>query len=132
MTKPTVVKLFVGGIVAVIAGVLVALLAVWGAFASGVFQMNGEDVVGVNVSPLATLMLGLAVGGVVAIVGGGIAGLVSWIGALLNTADLDSKGWFLVLLLLGIFNFGFIAMIVYVLAGPDGTTQRRMAVSTPA
>ena len=43
-------------------------------------------------------------------------------GALLNTSQLDSKTWFLVLLLLGIFNFGLFAMIAYVLAGPDGTS----------
>ena len=50
-----------------------------------------------------------------------IGGLVSWIGALLNTSQLDSKTWFLALLLLGIFNFGFFAMIAYVIVGPDGT-----------
>ena len=53
-----------------------------------------------------------------------IGGLVSWIGALLNTAQLESKTWFLVLLLLGIFSFGLVAMIAYVVAGPDGTGGR--------
>ena len=47
---------------------------------------------------------------------------MSWIGALLNTAQLESKAWFVALLLLGIFNFGFFAMIAYLIAGPDGTT----------
>ncbi len=36
--------------------------------------------------------------------GGLISGLVSWIGALLNTRQLESKTWSAVLLLLGIFN----------------------------
>ena len=53
-----------------------------------------------------------------------IGGLVSWIGALLNTWQLESKTWFAVLLLLGIFNFGFFAMIAYVIAGPDGRLRR--------
>jgi hypothetical protein len=49
-----------------------------------------------------------------------IAGLVAWIGALLNTWQLESRTWFAVLLLTGIFNFGFLAMVAYVIAGPDG------------
>ena len=57
--------------------------------------------------------------------GGAIGGLVSWIGALLNTWRLESKTWFAVLLLLGIFNLGFFAMIAYLIAGPDGTARPR-------
>ena len=61
--------------------------------------------------------------GALAFSGGLIGGLISWIGALLNTAQLESKTWFLGLLLLGIFNFGFFAMIAYLIAGPDGTAS---------
>ena len=59
---------------------------------------------------------------------------MSWIGALLNTSQLESKTWFAVLLLTGIFNFGFIAMLAYVIAGPDGSapTSRPVAPSTAA
>ena len=49
-----------------------------------------------------------------------ITGFVAWIGAVLNTWQLESKAWFVALVLTGIFNFGFIAMIAYVIAGPDG------------
>jgi hypothetical protein len=121
MTKTTVTKLFVGSIVAAGAGAILLIIAVSLAFANDLFIMNGPDVVGVQGSPLALALFGLGLAGAVAIVGGMIGGLVSWIGALLNTAQLDSKAWFLGLLLLGIFNFGFFAMIAYVLAGPDGT-----------
>jgi hypothetical protein len=55
---------------------------------------------------------------------GSIAGLVAWIGALINTAQLDDKAWFVVLLVLGLLSFGFVAMIAYVIAGPDGTVVR--------
>jgi len=123
MSKATVSKLFIGGALAVIAGAIVAVAAVWVAIANGVFVMNGPDIAGIQGNPLAWSLLGLGLVGGLAIVGGLIAGLVSWIGALLNTAQLDSKAWFLALLLLGIFNFGFFAMIAYVLAGPDGTTS---------
>jgi hypothetical protein len=122
MTKTTVTKLFVGSIVAAGAGAILLIIAVGLALANDLFIMNGPDVVGVQGSPLALALFGLGLAGAVAIVGGMIGGLVSWIGALLNTAQLDSKAWFLGLLLLGIFNFGFFAMIAYLLAGPDGTT----------
>jgi hypothetical protein len=123
MSKATVTKLFLGGALAVIAGSIVGVAAVWIAIANDVFVMNGPDIVGIQGSPLAWSMLGFGLVGALAIVGGLIAGFVSWIGALLNTSQLESKTWFLVLLLLGIFNFGFFAMIAYVIAGPDGTTS---------
>ena len=66
----------------------------------------------------------MGVFGAIALVGGGVAQLVAWIGALISTAQLEDKTWFLILLLLGIFGLGFIPMLVYVVAGPD-TRQRR-------
>lgn len=121
MTKATITRLFVGSIIAVGAGAIVTIAAVWLAIANGVFEMSGPDVVGIRASALAWALLGLGIAGGLTLMGGIVGGLVSWIGALLNTAQLDSKAWFLGLLLLGIFNFGFVAMIAYVIAGPDGT-----------
>ena len=123
MSKNTVTKLFVGGALAVIAGTILAIAAVWIAIANDVFVMNGNQIVGLRGSGVAASMLGLAVVGGLAIAGGLIAGLVSWIGALLNTWQREGKGWFVGLLLLGIFNFGFFAMIAYVIAGPDGSAE---------
>jgi hypothetical protein len=122
MSKATVTRLFVGSAVAVGAGALLAVIAVWLAIANGVFVMSGADVVGLQGGALSWILIGLVIVGGLAMMGGLIGGLVSWIGALLNTSQLESKTWFLVLLLLGIFNFGFIAMIAYVVAGPDGST----------
>ena len=126
MFKATVTKLFIGSLIAVGAGAILASIAVGLAIANGVFVMSGPDVVGVNGGPLAFGLLGLAAVGGLVMAGGLIGGLVSWIGALLNTAQLESKTWFLFLLLLGIFNLGFFAMIAYVIAGPDGK-----ALTTP-
>lgn len=53
--------------------------------------------------------------------GGFIGGMVSWIGALLNTSQLTDKTWFVILLVLGLLSFGLVAMIAYVIGGPDGT-----------
>jgi H+/Cl- antiporter ClcA len=119
MSKPTVTRLFIGGVIAVVAGAILAFAAVWAAYTGGVFEMSGPDVVGINSNPAAWTFIGLAILAAVAIIAGFIAGLVSWIGALLNTADLVDKTWFILLLVLGLLSFGFIAMIAYVIAGPD-------------
>ena len=120
MSKVTVTRLFIASLIAAGAGLVFTIGAVWLAIANNVFVMNGPDVVGIQGSGLAWTLLGFALLGVVAIVGGVITGLISWIGALLNTWQVESKAWFIALLLLGIFNFGFFAMVAYVIAGPDG------------
>ncbi|HEV8545884.1 MAG TPA: hypothetical protein VGQ64_06300 [Candidatus Limnocylindrales bacterium] len=121
MSKATVTRLFIGSLIAVVAGAVLAVAAVWLAIANDVFVMAGPDIVGVEGSALAWSLLGIGVVGGLAVMGGLIGGLISWIGALLNTSQLERKTWFLALLLLGIFNFGFVAMIAYVIAGPDST-----------
>jgi hypothetical protein len=121
MSKSTVTKLFIAALIALAAGTVAAVIALGAALASDVFVMSGPVVVTVNESPLAFMLLAVGLAGGLAITGGAIAGFVSWIGALLNTAQLPSKMWFLALLLLGIFNLGFIAMIAYLIAGPDST-----------
>jgi hypothetical protein len=123
MIKSTITKLFIGGTLAAIAGAILAVLAFGIAYASDVFIMSGDQVVGVSGGALAWSLIAVGVLGALAAMGGLIAGLVSWIGALLNTWQRDSKGWFISLLLLGIFNFGFLAMIAYVLVGPDGSAE---------
>jgi hypothetical protein len=45
---------------------------------------------------------------------------VAWIGAVLNTAHLPDKTWLVVLLVVGLLGFVFIATTAYVIAGPDG------------
>jgi hypothetical protein len=125
MTKPTITRFFIGGIIAVVAGLLLAFVAVWAAFAAGQFVMDGPDVSGFQFTAFGWWMVGLMILGVFAMIGGAIAGLVAWIGALLNTAQLDDKLWFVLLLVLGLLSFGFIAMVAYVIAGPDGTRAIR-------
>jgi hypothetical protein len=121
-----VTRLFVGGVIAVVTGVILVLASVLLALANGVFVMDGHDVVGVQGTPFAWTMIGLAILAALVIMGGAIAGLVSWIGALLNTSQLEEKTWFILLLVLGVVSLGFVAMIAYVIAGPDGTAPRRL------
>lgn len=120
MSKATISKIFIGSIIAVVAGAILAIAAVTIAFANGVFIMDGPDVVGVRGTGLAWTMVGFGIVAGLVVMGGFVGGLISWIGALLNTAQLDDKVWFLLLLLLGIWNLGVFAMIAYVIAGPDG------------
>jgi len=122
MTKATVTRLFLGSVAAFVAGILLAIVAVAIAFASGVFVMDGPDVVGIQSTPTAWTTLAMGLIATLAIIGACIGGLVSWIGALLNTARLEDKMWFILLLVLGLFSFGLVAMIAYVIAGPDGTS----------
>ena len=123
MSKATVTKLFIGGGLAAIAGAILGVVAVWIGVANDVFVMNGPDIVGLTGSSLTWSLVGVGIVASIAMMAGLIAGLVSWIGALLNVSQLESKTWFLVLLLLGIFNLGIFAMIAYVVAGPDGTSR---------
>jgi H+/Cl- antiporter ClcA len=108
---------------AVIAGATLALAAVWIAYANGAFVMRGPDVIGIQATPMAWTIVGLVIVAGLAMIAGFVGGLVSWIGALLNTSQLADKTWFVLLLVLGLFSFGLVAMIAYAIAGPDGTRQ---------
>jgi len=132
MPKPTITRVFLGSVAALVAGALLVFFAIWTAFAAGAFVMEGHHVVGIDPTPGAWAMVGLGLIAVFAILGGCIGGLVAWIGALLNTARIEDKTWFVLLLVLGLFSFGFVAMIAYVIAGPDGTTIQPNRVATSA
>jgi hypothetical protein len=134
MSKATVTRIFLGSVVAVIAGAVLALAAVWIAYANGAFVMSGPDVVGVQSTPMAWTIVGLGIVAALTMIAGFVGGLVSWIGALLNTAEVDDKKWFIVLLVLGLLSFGIVAMIAYVIGGPDGTQSKesRIAAITAA
>ena len=122
MSKITVARLFWGSLIASAGGLILFVIAGWLGFAGTRWITNGPDVVGVQPTSTTWLAVTMGVFGAIALVGGGVAQLVAWIGALISTAQLGDKTWFLILLLLGIFGLGFIPMLVYVVAGPDGTT----------
>ena len=132
MFKTTVTRLFIGSLLAFGAGVLVSILAIALAIANDVFVMNGNDIAAIRGGALAWATLGLALLGGLSAAGGVIAGFIAWIGAVLNTWQLESKAWFVALVLTGIFNFGFIAMVIYVIAGPDGKAARTAQPATAA
>ncbi len=121
MSKSTVTKLVIGSGISIVAGALLVAGAIWLAITNDVFVMNGPDIVGLHPSALTWSCLALAIVGSMAVIGGFAGGLASWIGALLNTWQIPGKAWFVAVILLGVFNLGFFAMIAYLIAGPDGT-----------
>ena len=123
MSKKNVTRLFVGALVAVGAGLVLGFGALWAALASDAVDVGGSHYVDLNGGSGAWTALGLVIVGSLTILGGTIAAVVAWIGALLNTWELEDKMWFASLLALGLLGFGIIAMIAYVVAGPDGTKQ---------
>ncbi len=123
MSKATVTRIFLGSVIAVIAGAVLAFATVWIAYANGAFVMNGPDVVGIQSTPAAWAIFGFGFVAMLAMMAGFVGAMVSWIGALLNTSELDDKTWFVVLLVLGVLSVGLVAMIAYVIAGPDGTRR---------
>jgi hypothetical protein len=123
MSKTTITRLFFGAIVALAVGLVVGLVTVVAAIAGGVITIGGPTVVTVDGEVFAGSLPWLLIAALL-FVGGEIAALASWIGALFNTWQLDDKTWFVALLVLGLFSFGWVAMAAYVFAGPDATSPR--------
>ncbi len=118
MSKRTITRIFVGSLVALAAGVVLLVAAGTVAYAQGSFVMDGPDVVSVRSTPFGWGMVALATLGVLVVLGALVGQIAAWIGAVINTAQLPDKTWFVVLLVLGLLSFGFIPMVIYLLAGP--------------
>ena len=123
MSKKNITRLFVAAVVAVGAGLVLGFAALGTALATDAIDFGGSYVIDVNGGSGAWTALGLVIVGSLVILGGTVAAVVSWLGALLNTWPLEDKMWFWSLLALGLLGFGVVAMIAYVVAGPDGTKQ---------
>ena len=123
MSKKSVTRLFVGATVAIVAGVVLGVAALWAALASDAIDLGGSNYIDVNGGSGAWTALALVIVGSMVMLGGTIAAVVSWIGALLNTWQLEDKLWFGALLAGGLLGLGVVVMIAYVVAGPDGTKQ---------
>jgi hypothetical protein len=132
ISKKTITRLFVGAVVAVGAGLVLGVAALTAALASDAIDVGGSHLVDVHAGSGAWTALALVGLGTLAILGGTLAAVVSWVGALLNTWELEDKVWFASLLALGLLGMGVIAMIAYVVAGPDATTQSGPRLSRPS
>src|SRR5579872_3509724 len=102
MSKIVVTRLFVGSLLAIAGGFILMCVAGWLGYANGAYAMKGSDVVGIQSTGFAMTIVVVAGLGILAMAAGALGQFVAWIGAMLNTAQLQDKTWFLVLLLLGL------------------------------
>lgn len=141
MTKLTITRTWVIGLIVLVAGLLVGGLGVGLMFAAGGTYEPAASGYGTDFVPrldgLFWLTIGMMVVGFTAAAAGGVMQLVAWIGALVNTYALADKTWFVVLLTGGLVGLafglvGFAVMIAYLIAGPDGTVGERQQMIPPA
>ena len=121
MGRSLLVKLFFGSLIGFVAGAVVLVVAGAVAIGTDVFVMNGPDVVGLNSGPLTWTVIGLMALASLIMILAAMAQVVAWIGAVLDTANRPDKTWFVTLLVLGLLGFGFVATLIYVIAGRDET-----------
>jgi hypothetical protein len=131
VSKSTITRTFVGSLVALAGGLILLVTAGGIAYANGNFIMDGADVVGVQSTPGGWALILLAVVGLLAMIGAVIAQFVAWIGAVINTSELQDKTWFIILLVCGLLSFGFIAMVIYLIAGPPDPQPRAVLPPIP-
>ena len=129
MTKSLIVKLFWGSLIALAAGLVLMGVTAALAISNDIFVMSGPDVTGIKSGALAWTLLGLMGLAMLILLLSAVAHFVAWIGAVLNTASLPDKTWFVVLLVVGLLGFVFIATVAYVIAGPDGLKAKEEALA---
>jgi hypothetical protein len=137
--KSTVAKIWWGGLAAIAGGLIVAaicvpvMLAFGGTFKSSVNGGSGYDFVPSFNAAFWFSVSFMVFGGLAAGLGA-IAQFIAWIGALINSYRLPEKTWFVLLLILGIIGhvFGLVMMIVWLVAGPDGTKVLPPVPAAPA
>ncbi len=121
MSKRAITRLFKVAVAFVVAGSVSGTAVVIVALANGAVGFGGSQFISIDPGPFAGAVVGLIVASLLTAVGT-IAAVASWTAALLNTSRLDDKTWFVTVLVLGLVSLGWVAMIAYVLKGPDGTT----------
>lgn len=140
MTKSTVTRTWVGGLAVFAAGIVasivgVSLMLAYGGVFTQVAGTNNYDFTPNLDGFFWTAVAIIVVGGLITLVGS-IVQLAAWIGGLVNSYLLPSKGWFAVLLLGGVLSLGFApigfaAMLAYVVAAPDGEPYRKARTAAP-
>lgn len=141
MTKPTITKSWLAGLIMFVVGLLVIglgvglMLAFAGQFTPAV-SGNGYDF-NPTINGFFWMTVSLIVVGSTVVAAGGIVQLAAWIGALVNTYQIADKTWFAVLLASGLLGLafgllGFAGMVAYLVAGPDGTAIRPPQLPMPA
>lgn len=140
MTKSTITRTWIAGLVALALGLIVAgfsigLMLAYGGSFTAASSGNGYHFVP-SFDGFFWTMAGLMIAGFSVAALGGIVQLAAWIGALVNTYKLQDRTWFAVLLAGGLLGLafgvlGFAAMVAFLIAGPDGMAVRLPQVPAP-
>ena len=120
VSKLAITRVFKVAVALIVAGSAGSIAVVIWALVNGPVAFGGPQSVTVDAGPVAGAIVGLIVASLLAGIGTAAA-VVAWAGALLNTARLEDKAWFSALLVLGLISLGWVALIAYVLYGPDST-----------
>lgn len=141
MTKTAISKIWIAGLIAIVAGLIVGGVSLGLMLANGGHYIPAANGNGYDFIPRLDgyfwSTVSFMIGGFTVVAAGGIAQLVAWIGALVNTYPLADRTWFVVLLAGGLIGmaFGlvqFAVMIAYIIAGPDGAHARQPQFPTQA
>lgn len=132
MSKNSITRIWIAGLIILVAGLVVGGISLWLMLVNGgtwvpAASGNGSEFVPTFNSFFWTTVAFMIAGFTIAAIGG-IIQLAAWIGALVNTYQLEDKAWFIVLLAGGLLGlaFGliaFAAMVAYLVAGPDGMPE---------
>jgi hypothetical protein len=135
MTKGDITRIWIAGLICLAIGLIiggsgVGLMLAYGGHYTPAPTGSGYDFVP-TLNGFFWMTLSLMVAGFAFVAAGGIAQLAAWVGALVNTYQLEDRTWFIALLACGLLGLGFAliqiaAMVAYLVAGPDG-----MALSQP-
>jgi hypothetical protein len=120
VSKPAITRMFKVAGALIVGGSLGSIAVVIWAVVSGAVAFGGAPFVTVDAGPFAGAIVALIVASLLTGIGTVVA-VIAWAGALLNTARLDDKVWFTALLVLGLVSLGWVALIAYVIYGPDST-----------
>ncbi len=127
LTKATVARVWIIGLVLVVAGLVAG-------FIGGLLgvSFNSSQDVGTALSAWARTTGGIVViAALIAAIAGGVIMFIAWILSMVANALIARWGWFAVLLVLGALGFQFFAMIAYLIWGPS-ERDRPQPLITPA
>jgi hypothetical protein len=132
MNKPLITRIWLIGLIGLVVGLIVGgvglglMLAFGGSYMPTASDNGYEFVPTLNAffwTTIAVMATGFALAAA-----GAITQFVAWIGAVVNTYQLEDKLWFWVLLAGGLLGLAwgvipFATMVAYLIAGPDGTVE---------